>query len=369
MNGIWGLVVTSVGIASVVGALYLIWSIGRFPGIQKITKDKKILKFLVSLLILGAFFGLFCLTMSVINAVIILIHVMLFRLIFDLAGLIVKLITKKKSKFYWQGWGSFIASFIYLAIAFFLCNHVFTTVYNLDTDKAIGNLKIVMFADSHIGATFDGDGFMKEIEKINTENPDIVFIAGDFVDDSTTRDDMLKACEALGKIEAKYGVWYAYGNHDKGYSGRNFRDFSASELYVQLGVNHVHVMEDKVQEAADGIVVVGRADASNRNRKSIQALTEEISDDKYIIVIDHQPTDYENESSSKSDLVLSGHTHGGQFFPITLLEDTFAANNRTYGYEKRNGTDFIVTSGIADWELKFKTGTKSEYVVINVKGK
>ena len=113
---------------------------------------------------------------------------------------------------------------------------------------------------------------------------------------------------------------------------------------------------------------MGRADASNRGRKSIEDLTKDIDPGKYIIVLNHQPTDYDNEAASNVDLVLSGHTHGGQFFPMTLFGNSFGGNDRAYGHEKRNGTDFIVTSGIADWELKFKTGTKSEYVVINVKG-
>ena len=43
-------------------------------------------------------------------------------------------------------------------------------------------------------------------------------------------------------------------------------------------------------------------------------------------------------------------------------------NDRTYGYERRGETDFIVTSGISDWALKFKTGTKSEIVVVNIRG-
>ena len=134
-------------------------------------------------------------------------------------------------------------------------------------------------------------------------------------------------------------------------------------------LSKVHVLEDKVREVGDNIVIVGRADASNRGRMSIETLTKNIDPDKYVIVLDHQPTDYENEANSVADLVLSGHTHGGQMLPFTFFRQSFGGNNSVYGHEKRNNTDFIVTSGIADWELKFKTGTKSEYVVINVKGK
>ena len=94
-----------------------------------------------------------------------------------------------------------------------------------------------------------------------------------------------------------------------------------------------------------------------------------IKKDKYIIVLDHEPNDYNNEAATSADLVLSGHTHGGQLFPVTLLVDWFNINDRTYGYEKRNGTEFIVTSGISDGQIIFKTGTKSEYVIIDISQK
>ena len=88
-----------------------------------------------------------------------------------------------------------------------------------------------------------------------------------------------------------------------------------------------------------------------------------------MIVIDHQPADYDNQTKTEVDLVLSGHTHGGQLFPFNRVGKWIGANDLIYGYEKRAKTDFIVTSGISDWAIKFKTGCRSEYVVIDVKQK
>ena len=65
----------------------------------------------------------------------------------------------------------------------------------------------------------------------------------------------------------------------------------------------------------------------------------------------------------------SAHTHGGQMLEMMIASELMKANDRTYGIEKRNNTSFIVTSGIADWAIKFKTGTFSEYCIINVTGK
>lgn len=80
--------------------------------------------------------------------------------------------------------------------------------------------------------------------------------------------------------------------------------------------------------------------------------------------------DYEALKDANMDLVLSGHTHGGQLFPLMTIENhsNIAEDDRVYGYEKRENTNFIVTSGISDWAIKFKTGCKSEYLIINIDG-
>lgn len=66
------------------------------------------------------------------------------------------------------------------------------------------------------------------------------------------------------------------------------------------------------------------------------------------------------------DLVLSGHTHGGQFLLLRAIMEIFHINDQVYGHTHGGNTDFIVSSGIADWALRFRTGPSSEYVVIDI---
>jgi hypothetical protein len=61
---------------------------------------------------------------------------------------------------------------------------------------------------------------------------------------------------------------------------------------------------------------------------------------KYLIVADHQPTDYKNQAASGVDLVVSGHTHGGQLFPFNQVGKWIGANDLVYGHEKHQNTDF-----------------------------
>ncbi|MBR5372436.1 MAG: metallophosphoesterase [Oscillospiraceae bacterium] len=361
----WGLILGSALAAAVVAIIYLTGCIGKFGAIQALAGERKWLRRLISFLILAGICVLLGYFMSPVNAVIVMLHEAVFFLLF---GVIIRLISHFSGKEFtvnWQGWLAVICSIVYLGYGYYALHHVSRTDYTLKTDKQI-TLKAALIADSHLSTVFDADGFAEHLKTIEAQQPDLLLIAGDFVDDSTKNTDLMKACEALGKLDLKYGVWYCYGNHDKGYY-RN-KDYTPDELEKALKDNGVHVLTDAYELVDDSFYIVGRNDRSRSERKSMEDLLEGVDTSKYIIVMDHQPSDYENEAASAADLVVSGHTHGGQLIPITFVGEWLSMNNRTYGYEQRSGTDFIVTSGIADWEIQFKTGTKSEYVMINIGG-
>ena len=248
--------------------------------------------------------------------------------------------------------------------------------YVIHTDKQIGTIRAVLIADSHTGTTFDGDGFAEHMKAVQAQNPDVVLVAGDFVDDDTSLSDMQKCCAALGALDTKYGVYYVFGNHDKGYYPSDRRGYDGDDLVAELTKNGVHVLQDENVLIDDRFYIIGRQDLSEEtdrggSRADMSELTENLDDTKYQIVLDHQPADYDAEAASGVDLVLSGHTHGGQLFLIRLFEELtgVGGNDQIYGIEKENNTDFLVTSGISDWAIKFKTGCRSEFVMIDIEGK
>ena len=360
----WLIIAGSVLAATAVGAFYMTVCVSRFGGIQAAAGERKWLGYLLSFLVIAAVFAVVAYAISTINAIIIFLHEVLFFLLFGGIMRIVKHVSGKEPAVNWQGWLAIVCSVVYLAVGWYLLHHVWQKNYSLSTGKGV-SLRIALIADSHLGTTFDGAGFAEHLETIKAQQPDILLIAGDFVDDSSTKEDLLTACEALGKTELKYGVWYSHGNHDRGYY--NSRNFTADELESALTGNGVKVLTDEYELVDNSFYVVGRNDSSMKERKDMTSLLEGVDTDKYIIVLDHEPNDYDNEAASPADLVVSGHTHGGQLFPVTWVGEWFNINDRTYGHENRSGTDFIVTSGISDWEIKFKTGAKSEYVIIDVK--
>ena len=353
----------------ILGIVYMMFAVSKFPLIKRVTAKKRIFGLMLSLLVIAAFLFVMTLLTSFINSAVIFLHLLLFMLLFSFIGWLLKKLINFHPEFNFQALFAVLTCAVYLTTAFFLCKNVWLENYSLSTDKNVGTIKVAVFADSHLGTTFDGEGFEKLMKKIEAQSPDVLLIPGDFVDDGTSREDLVKACSALGNIKTKYGVYYAYGNHDRGYYRDESSSFTEADLINELQKNNVTILQDDYILIDDRFYIVGREDASRRDRAAINDLLKDLDTDKYIIVMDHQPNDYGNESSSSADLVISGHTHGGQLFPITHVGEVFGINDKTYGYERVNNTDFIVTSGISDWEILFKTGTKSEYLIIDINGR
>ena len=361
---IWYALLIFLIVSTVLGAVYLTVCFSRFGLFRKIAGGRRFVRLASAFGMLAILFTALTLTMNLMNAVIVFLHFTAAFLLFGLLDTLAAGFRGKPFPFYAQGWAALTVTVLYLAAGWHLCHHVRQTGYTISTEKPIEDIRIALFADAHIGTTFDGSGMARHLGTIMAQNPDIILIAGDFVDDGTTRHDMLRACEALGAVRPKYGVWFVWGNHDEGYF-RN-RGFSMTDLADALEKNGVVVLGD--QTAAVGpLFLIGRLDASRFPRRTVSDLARGAPAEKYTVIIDHEPTDYENEARTSADLVVSGHTHGGQLFPINRAGEWFRLNDRTYGHERRNGTDFIVTSGISDWAVKFKTGTRSEYVIIDVK--
>ena len=363
----WLLILAAALAVLALGACYLAICIGRFSLVRRLSGGTIWAGRLLSLGLVALGFALLTLSLSLVNAVVVLLHLALAFLLFGLVFRIGKRLTGRESRVYWQGWLALGFTLIWLGTGYVLCSRVWEKDYSLQTEKKLGTLKIALIADAHLGTTFDGDGFAEHLRTIEAREPDLLVIAGDFVDDASSKADLERSCEALGELRLPYGVWYVCGNHDAGYG--NSRDFSAAELEDALTSNGVHVLKDQAELVDGRFYVVGREDRSRRERESMEELLAGLDRDKYIIVLDHQPNSYEEEAASGTDLVLSGHSHGGQLIPINDVGQWFGLLDRVYGCERRQGTDFIVTSGISCWEILFKTGTRSEYVIVTVTGR
>lgn len=210
---------------------------------------------LLILLVAGAAFG-------AINAAILILHLTVFWLICDGIG---KLLERKRGgefERYYAGMCAIGMTAAYLACGWYLAHHVWRSGYAVSTDKPVGSLRIALFADSHVGNTFNGKGMLAHVKQIQEEQPDLVAIADDFVDDDTSKEDMAAACRALGTLKTTFGVYYVFGNHDKGYYGSEYRGYSGDDLVSELEKNNVRVLEDETVLLDGRFCLIGRRDRS-----------------------------------------------------------------------------------------------------------
>ena len=360
----WNLIVGTGVVIGILLVLYLITRIHRFSFIRRLAGKNRLLSWIVSLLAVSPLALFLCFNIT--TFIVVVLHAALGFFLFDIAFLIYRRIARKKTGYDLQNWLAIAVTVIYLTIGWVMAHNITITHYSVMTDKNIGeSLRIVGISDSHLGITLDGEAFARQIKRVQELEPDAVVIIGDFVDDDSSKEDMIRACSALGGLKTKYGVYYVYGNHDDGYF--RYRDFTASELRRNLTDNGVVILEDQSIVVDGRLCIIGRKDRSYPERANMESLTKGLDKSMYSVVLDHQPNDYENEAASGVDLVLSGHTHGGHIFPAGLIGLMIGANDRAYGTETRGDTTFIVTSGISGWAVPFKTGCFSEIVVVDVR--
>lgn len=229
--------------------------------------------------------------------------------------------------------------------------------FEIQTEKTHRDLKIVAISDLHLGYGIGRRELAKWVELINAENPDVVLIAGDLVDNSVRPLVEGNFAAELKKIRAKHGVFASLGNHEYISDQGGSIDFLRS-----AGIT---VLRDSVALVDSAFHIVGRDDRTNRRRKTIAELTAGVDFSKLVIVLDHQP--YDLNGAEGVDLQISGHTHRGQVWPISLVTD--AMYEKSHGHMRKGDTYYYVTTGIGLWGGKYRIGTRSEYVVVTLKGR
>ncbi len=308
---------------------------------------------------------------------IILMHLTAFLFIADMAALAARKLRKAKT---YPGWFRFtyqtgLAAILLTAIvtgyAKYNMYRIVCTEYDVTVDKQLSaEYNIALLADMHYGISLDARQLQAAADSIEEHSPDFVILCGDLVDESTKYEQMREAFAILGGIKSTYGVYYVYGNHDRSLYSPS-PNFTADQLRDSIIQSGITILEDDVTEINGEIFLVGRADKSitASNRKSIQELLNGLDRNRTVIVADHQPAEYDLLEEAGCQLVLSGHTHAGQTFPLGLLNDLIGFSDQNYGYKKRGNLNAVVTSGIAGWGYDLRTEQHSEYVIIHVKGK
>lgn len=289
----------------------------------------------------------------------ILLYLATLFLAFDL-GRLVHLVPDKFLLDNWSGtltvFAILFCTFLYGSIHY---RHKVRVPLDLTAEKPLVHpLRIVMVSDLHLGYHNRAKEFRRWVDLLNAEHPDLVLIGGDIIDGSIRAVRAQKMEEEFRRLNAP--VYACLGNHEY-YSGKaeSVKFYEDAGLHLLMDAGAAFVCK------GDTLVLIGRDDRSNPNRKTLAQLKAEAPDGTFTLLLDHQPDHLEEAQQAGIDFQFSGHTHHGQVWPASWITNAIFEN--AFGPYRKGNTRYYVSSGLGIWGGKFRIGTRSEYLVVTLK--
>jgi predicted MPP superfamily phosphohydrolase len=172
-------------------------------------------------------------------------------------------------------------------------------------------LRIVQVSDLHVGPTIGRKYTQKVVSMVNALEPDIVALTGDFVDGRVAQ--LQSEIQPIQSLQARYGTFFVTGNHEYYWGAREWL-----AEFAKLGVQILENQHVQIRLNGSAIVLAGIADLSSHTADPVRAL-QGAPENTVKILLSHQPGSYRVAEEAGFDLQLSGHTHGGQFFPWSMV--------------------------------------------------
>jgi uncharacterized protein len=211
-----------------------------------------------------------------------------------------------------------------------------------------------LVSDTHLGHVRGARFLQRIVTTLTRLQPDIVFIAGDMYDGTVAKVHELAA--PLAKLVAPFGLYFVAGNHE---------EFSDSNKYFdavkQSGVRVLN--SEKV--TVDGLQIVGvhYRDSTNDERFRAALRGAAVDRNRASILLTHAPDRVSIAEEEGFSLQLSGHTHGGQFFPFTWITSRLYGKF-VYGLQRLGNLLVYTSYGAGTWGPPLRVGTKPEIVLL-----
>ena len=226
--------------------------------------------------------------------------------------------------------------------------------------QSLREIRMAQITDLHV-STMITEKFVKRVtKKILDLNPDILFFTGDAADGSVK--SYGKHMSSLAEIKPKYGKYFVTGNHEY-YSDMNGWLRLIENLGFKILINESQIIN--VQGST--IMITGIPDRGGKHFSSFHKTDMEkavggMPATNLKILLAHQPKDVEHAVKYNFHLLLSGHTHGGQYFPFSLLVQM--AHPFLKGLHKRENTWVYINQGTGYWGPPMRIGTEPEITEI-----
>jgi len=227
------------------------------------------------------------------------------------------------------------------------------------------NLKIAVFGDTHFSDYYSAKDFNKVLDAIKEMKPDMVVFAGDLIDHyDIYSEDVSIISDKLSEIEAPYGKFAIFGNHDYGGGAENeYKSIMEAGGFTVLK-NEYYAM-DRLGIAMIGIddVIIGYGEPS---------IASWGRPDYFNIVLSHAPDVIDETLDYNVDLMISGHTHGRQinlkYFDDYILPPYGKKYiNGLYQFSNERESQLFVNSGIGMTKLPYRFLSPPELTCITLK--
>jgi len=221
------------------------------------------------------------------------------------------------------------------------------------------DFSIVQISDLHIGGLVDKAFLKASVERINALNPDIVCLTGDIID--STLESIKEIILELNQIHARYGIYYILGNHEYFHNPEEIIAFIRQTKITLLLNDHIQIDALKVN-------IVGITDyigyRINRFEPDVHRAFYGCNANYRTIFLAHQPKCIDILGPYSPELILSGHTHGGQIWPfgyLVRLQQPYLKGL----HKLPNGNHIYVNSGTGFWGPPMRLGSQAEisYIV------
>lgn len=231
------------------------------------------------------------------------------------------------------------------------------------------NFKILQFSDIHAGFHYDLSQVERLVHRINEEKPDLIVFTGDLIDQPMTFSGGHKLSSLLKTLQAPYGKFWVFGNHDHGGYG------TETVMEIMEGANFTLLKNESyfVEKNDEKILLLGIDDALLGKPKLKQAIPKNYKGQYLSILLAHEPDYADFSKKFPIDIQLSGHSHGGQVrlpFIGHLYTPIYAKKYVQGKYILRDGSFFLyVNRGLGTTRLPFRIFCKPEISIYKLQTK
>lgn len=219
-------------------------------------------------------------------------------------------------------------------------------------------MRLVFFSDLHIGEAMTPDYIARAVKLIQDQQPDLILCGGDFIDHRAVYAYDPRVMASLRSLHAPLGVYYVLGNHE-------YRDDLEANIRWVSEVGGT-LLRDSIAFPGDGpLTLIGRDDWVNGNRKPFEVIANEADPFRGpVVLMEHTPASIDSIGDSPVDLILCGHTHGGQIWPGQLM--VWWRYGMVSGTRPVGEREVCISSGIGSAGATYRVGTRSEIRVYDL---